>query len=602
MKRMIFKAVLSRLALCCLAFGVVIWAPPAKAQVDSQDARPIAVLSFSGYAEFKRDLEFLGKLSGNSDTAASIEQWLSLVTQGQALAAIDPDRPWGAFLSVTEDSQFSGVSFIPVSDFSKLVGAFSTVFGEPVDAGQDVYEFKGPNGSYHVAQKGTWAYWTQQKGALEALPSDPLAQLSDLNPRYDLAVRLNVQNVPQGLRDPAATFIKHWLDAKQGRDEEDEKPSTSFASLAHNKVEQLAKSVNDLDRITVGLNVDRSRNCTDLDLEITALPDSATAKAFAAGAENRRDSRLSGVLLPDAIFCLHVNSPLSEADEQQREALLTSLLDWVLDQVADGEEVDGIQRAEAKELVGRLIGVLGETRENECRINLGFVMTDAGSVDAFGDLISNAVEEAFPNRVHETIIGAGQVMAVASGLTADGAEFEKAAMQLAAVIAKVSGQDPPKLNIDKYEGRRFHAFSVMVPQTMRAEWRLRTFRNMLGNPVKIVLAFGEDTFYVAAGEKGADGIKRVIDQSMARPAEKLPAITASVGLAPVWKLIASENRNRRAAQLAEILKAGGKDRITFTIEPVRNGVRYRLEGEGGFNMLLGGSVGTAARALTASKE
>lgn len=604
MKRMIVKAVLSRWLLCCLVFGVAGSAPPARAQVDSQDARPVVVLSFSGYAESKRDVEFLGKLSSNPDTAASIEQWLSLVTQGQALAAVDPDRPWGAFLSVTEDSQISGVSFIPISDFRQLVGAFSNVFGEPVDSGHDVYAFKGSNSSYYLAQKGRWAYWTQQKDALETLPTDPQVMLGGLDQQYDLAVRVNVQNVPQGMRELAVAFIRQWLEAKlqQGRDEEDDEPNTSFAGLGRNKVEQLAKCVNDLDRVTVGLSIDGLRNRTDLDVEITALPESTAAKAFAAGAENPKGSRLSGVLLPDAIFSLHVNSLFSGADKEQAGALLPSLFGRVLDQVANGEEVDGIQKAKAKELVGKLLGVLGETLENESHINLGFVVTNAGSADEFGDLINSAVEDAFPNRVHETIIGAGQITAVAGGLTADGAEFEKAAMQLAAVIAKVSGQDQPKLNIDKYEGRRFHAVSVMAPQTMRAEWPLRTFRNLLGNPLKIVMAFGEDTFYVAVGEKGVGAIKQVIDKSMAAPAEKLPAVTASIGLAPIWKLIASENRNRRAAELAESLKAGGKDRITFTVVPVRNGVRYRLEGEDGFNMLLGGSVGSAARVLTASKQ
>jgi hypothetical protein len=344
------------------------------------------------------------------------------------------------------------------------------------------------------------------------------------------------------------------------------------------------------DVVTVGLNIDRSKNCTDLDLEITALPESAAAKQFAAAAQDPKGSRFSGVLLPDAIFSLHLNSPLFGADGQQARTLVKSFFSQALDQVADGEEVDAEQKVKATELVGKLVEILGETAEKDSRINLGLVVSDAGPVDELGDLINNAVEDAFPNRVHETIIGAGRITAVVGGRTADGAEFEKVAMQIAAIVAEVSGQDQPKLNIDKYEGRRFHTFSLMAPQTMRAEWPLRTWRNLLGNPLKIALAFGDDTFYVAVGEKGAGAIKRVIDKSLAMPGQKLPAVTASLGLAPIWKLIASENRNRRAAQLAEKLKTSGKDRVTFTIEAVRDGVRYRLEGKDGFNMLLGGSI------------
>jgi hypothetical protein len=138
----------------------------------------------------------------------------------------------------------------------------------------------------------------------------------------------------------------------------------------------------------------------------------------------------------------------------------------------------------------------------------------------------------------------------------------------------------------------------MAPQTMRAETPLRIFRNLLGNPVKIMLACRDDAFLAAAGEKSADAIKRVINESGTAPAVRLPPLSASVALAPLWKLIATENRSKRASELAERLKAGGKDRVTFTVEQVPNGVRYRLRGESGFNMLLGSSLGAVARALS----
>lgn len=257
-----------------------------EAQVDAEGIRPIAVLAFSGYGEFNRNLEYLGKLSGSPDTATSLEQWLSRITQGQALASVDPDRPWGGYLTITEDFQFWGVSFLPVSDIAKLVAAFSAIYGEPVDLDSDVYQFQGPKQNYFVAQKGNWAYWTQQKSALDALPRDPLSLISGLDRQYDLAVRVNVRNIPQTLRDTATVFIKQWLEAKLLRtpDEDDEQPNTLDADIVRRKVEQLSGSINEFDQVTVGLKIDRAKNRTDLEVVTTALPDSAAAKTFAAGA------------------------------------------------------------------------------------------------------------------------------------------------------------------------------------------------------------------------------------------------------------------------------------------------------------------------------
>jgi hypothetical protein len=87
--------------------------------------------------------------------------------------------------------------------------------------------------------------------------------------------------------------------------------------------------------------------------------------------------------------------------------------------------------------------VVNETIENESRINFGLVVTAAGSQDEFGDIINNAIEDAFPNRVHETIIGAGQVTEAAGGTTADGAALEGVAMQIAAMVADDSRQSQP---------------------------------------------------------------------------------------------------------------------------------------------------------------
>jgi hypothetical protein len=156
------------------------------------------------------------------------------------------------------------------------------------------------------------------------------------------------------------------------------------------------------------------------------------------------------------------------------------------------------------------------------------------------------------------------------------------------------------LNVEKYKGRRFHAFSVMAPQTMRAELPLRTLRNLLGNPLKFVLAFGDDTFYAAVGEKGADAIKREIDRSTSKPADKVPPLTASLALGPTWNLALSQrtgSRSGKAASMAKSLEKDGKDHVKLTVVPIDDGLRCRVECEEGANKLLGLILSSAVRAI-----
>lgn len=51
-----------------------------------------------------------------------------------------------------------------------------------------------------------------------------------------------------------------------------------------------------------------------------------------------------------------------------------------------------------------------------------------------------------------------------------------------------------------------------------------------------------------------------------------------------------------AAMMAQSLTPG-KDRIKITLEPIDNGVRYRIEAEEGINKLLGGWMGTSLHGI-----
>ena len=557
------KTLLSCLALALMAVG----APLAKAQDDKSETQPVLAISFSGYGELKRDLEYLGTLSGNPDMAAGLEQLLMLFTQGQGLAGLDQSRPWGVSMSITDDaSQFPALAFLPVDDLSKLLDALAAYLGEAVDAGDDIFEIRRNTNTFFIKQKGKWAYLAQQKSDLEDLPANPLKLLRGLDKKYDLAVTVNLQNIPQGLRDSAAELIKQGMEVRllqtmnDDDDDEDDEQSELRAQLARSRVEEFVKDINQLDQITVGLNIDRPESRTYLDVEVTAVPGSDAAKQFASASDEPEGTRFSGVLMPEALLSLHINSPVGDEDEERFEALLENVRTTLMAEIDNEEDLDDDQKETTKELAGKLLDIVEDTVDEEGRLNAGVV-----------------------------VAGEGPLTVALGCLVADASELEEVVKQFITLAAKDGDLPKPKFNAQKYKGYRFHTLSVPVPDDDNAD----QLRALLGDPLKLVLAFGEDIFYLAVGDDGIDTIKQVIDGSAETPTEKLPQLTISLALAPLMKLAGSQG-NLMAGMLAQGL-AGGKDHVKITVEPVDNGVRYRIEGEEGINKLLGQYFGLAAR-------
>jgi hypothetical protein len=592
------KTIVKGVLLCWSTLVLFTFDPPlGNAQDDAPETRPVVVASFSGYAELKRNLLYLGTLSGNPGLAAEMQRLLLPSAQAEGLAGLDEGRPWGALLSVTEDGlRFPFLVFLPVDDFGKLLGALASndEADEEVDG---IYAIERESSNFFVRRKGDWACVARQRSALADLPDDPLRQLRDLEKQYDLALSVNVQNIPAVLRGLGAGFIKQGFAARLrvAHSADDEQQRKRRSQIAGRAADAFFEGLFGLDRITVGLNIDPSKNRACLDLEVTALPGGNAAKQLAAGFEKPQAARQASVFSPDAIFSVLLDRALRDEDKQSVKTWMNSFRNEFPAMIDGAADLSDDHKANGKKLAASFLDLLDKTVE-QGRIFFGLIVTGAKSDDAFGDIIDDAIRQTFPNHVQETIIGAGRLNFVAFGLAADGAKFEEVAMQVVSIVAAAAREDQPKLNVDQYKGRRFHTFSVMAPQTMRAEWPLRTLRNLLGNPVKIVLAFGDDTFFAAVGEKGADAIKQVIDQSLETPGPKRPPLTASLALSKLWNSMASQGRDPMAAKVSEILGQSGNDHVNLTVEPIAGGLRCRIEGEGDVARLLASGLTSAAGA------
>ncbi len=134
-----------------------------------------------------------------------------------------------------------------------------------------------------------------------------------------------------------------------------------------------------------------------------------------------------------------------------------------------------------------------------------------------------------------------------------------------------------KLNAETYEGVRFHTLALPAPEKLAP---------MVGTTLDVVLGIADDKLLVAAGRDAAKTLKKVLDESKVAAGKEVMPLRIVVAPKPVAKLIAQTAEDEQAAAaaagLAEALAdAGSKDHVTFTAQPVAQGVRLRLEVEEG---------------------
>lgn len=550
-----------------LAFAVVLGtAICARAQDDAPEMKPVAVISFSGYAELKRDLEYLGETSGNPDMVKQLEGLLTFFTQGQGLAGLDQDKPWGAAAALPEGGLGAPnlLVFLPVTDLQKLLGALAQLTGEPVDKGDGILEIKKDNNSVYVKEQDGWAYVAQMPDALGKLPADPLKLLGGLNEQYDLALRLNIQNVPQALRDFAVDAMKQQVERslQQAQENADDDDVQLQPQIARHQVEMLGKAINEIDAITLGWSIDSEGKRALIDLNMTAIEGSDTAKQLASVSNSA--SKFAGFLMPEALLTAHINSVAQEPDIEQSLAMLGQLRTHIMDSIDEDEDLPDEEAKDlVKELVGEALEVAEATVKNG-RFNGGL-----------------------------TVVGEGPLTIVAGGMVADGEKLEEVAKKFIKLAENEPDVPEVKLDVDEHKGVKFHTATIPLPDDEDGEKAKQVF----GEEALVTVGFGPDSFYVALGDDGLETIKAVMDKSAEGASEELPPLEISLALAPLMKFAAQqEDANPGVAMIAESLKEGGADHLKITVRPIENGVQYQIEGEEGIIKLIGSGAKLAQAA------
>jgi hypothetical protein len=514
----------------------------------SAEDKPIAVVSVASYETFQKDLKFIGELAGAPELDKSLDGMVALVTGGKGLTGLDKSRPMGAAFTL-EGMTPHGFAFLPITDLKSFLALFPQI--SPQESG-GVYEVQGPGGqSVYAAQKGKWAFVSNDKDVLGTVPADPEKLLGNLTKDYAVAVQFNVQNVPEDMRNTFVQMFQAGAEASmQQNPGEDDIAFELRKKILTGQLKQMDSLVKGLNEFTIGWAIDPTARNTHLDMSLTAVSGSDIAKQFAKAADVK--SEFGGFLLPDAAVTFNACSKMDQSDIDQIVGMLNEFRKKASQGIANDANIpDKDGKDAANEVVGQLFDVATNT-------------VKSGKLDFGGALVLQPNSLAF----------------AAGGFVKDGAAFDAAVRKL--VELGKADKDFPEVKFDAetYKGIKVHSIAIPAPD--------ENAKRLFGDNINAYLGIGQQSVYFCLGKEGLTTLKSIVDKSAAPSSGVNYPFQLNFALTQIAQFINSTKPNPQAAMAAQLLSsAPGKDHIRITASVISNGVNYRIEAEEGVLKAIG---------------
>lgn len=542
---------LACLSILTLSLGLAQQAP-------AQDAaKPVLVVSLSSLNEMLGDVAAMTKLADQENIGQIAVGMAGLYTVG-----LDKTRPSGLVVSL-DGVEPKAIAFVPVTDLPKLLNVHKQTIGTPKDVGNGVLEIGSdrPQPIYVKEQNG-WAFIGQSSTQLQNLPKDPSLLLGGLDKQYDIAVQVNLGNLPAELRDLAVSQLKAGYEASLAAQAQNLDPNErKQAEMVGNAlVKNMVMYIEETDQLTIGLALDAKTKKTALEFGITAKAGSQLAKTMAG--IGKVPSSLHGFVLPESAASFIGATPIAPQDIEQTKEILRSVQSQAMKAIDNDA---GLPNAEARDAVKDLVGTIMKVLE---------ATVESGKTDAAGSVKLG--------KKSLTLVG---------GLGVVGGDKIEAALKKVVAVAKANaGGDVPEVKFNYATHGSVNLHKVLIPLAAADQ----PVRDLFGANLEVILGTAKDGLYLALGNDGESTLKSSLDSSAQQKAKPAPASELQVAVSPIAKFASSLDSDPQLALVAAASeKYAGKDHVTLNARSVERGLTYRLEVEEGVIQFIGEVVKAA---------
>jgi len=534
------RAIIYRLRLAALCAAVLL-VPTAslRAQDPSKAALVVAINNLN---EVFNDVSAVAQWAGAADQVG-----FPLMMGRAAVSKVDQNKPIGGFVSLDQGEPKSMV-FLPVEDLKGLFAQAKEQIGSPKELGDGKYEFRVNGQSIYVKEGKGWAYISNDSGYLANTPANPAETLAALTRQYDIAVQLNVQNIPAELRNLARTQIKSLLaNARGGAGD----PALQ-EQMRKNVEKQLDTLFDDVDSVTIGVAIDAKAQNIALEFAMTARDGTDLAKQMALSKDAK--SEFAGLATDAAAVSMHLITALAPTDIDQVLGNFKALRQQAMKEIDnDGRIPDPSARDTIK-----------------------------GALSSIMDAVESTIKGGKLDLGSSIVLEDDEFQMVIGGLLVDGAKLENGIKKLVELAKNAPDAPQIQLNAGSYKGVNFHVIEVPL------DGASDDVQDIFGESVEITLGIGADRMFLAVGDDGIGLIKAGMQNADSGRGKSVHPMVLQIAMTPIMKFAAAISEDPNMERVAKSLaQSDGKDHIRLTSRSIPRGSVGRLEIEPGVLKAIG---------------
>jgi len=530
---------------------------PAQAQ-SAGEMKTVAMVTLGGYDALVEDINFVGSLVGQPQMSMGMEQMLAMFTQDRGLAGLDKSRPIGLLVQ-SDGMTFLGALCIPVTSLPELLDVLQAFELSSDDQGDGVFQLEYQNQPFFAKEKNGWAFISPMKEMIENLPDDPGQDFSTLTSQYDLGVQINVQNVPEPIRQMAVEKVKDLTAGQHRHPGESDEAFEQRKEITKSQMDQFQRAIDEIAELTVGIALDEQQQRAYLEYSFVAVEGTQLAVQFQENSDPK--TNFSGFFQPDAAAMMSFSSKIGESEKAQVEQMFEMMRKQVRTAIDEESE---IPNEEARDVL-----------KSAC--------------DDFLDSFRSTIQAGVMDGGMVLTLAPDALTLVVGGFVGDTEKVESGLKKIADLAKEEPDFPGVQWDASKHADIDFHTLSVPIPESETEP------RQMFGDDVEMAVGIGEQSVFFALGRDCLDAVKRVIDVSAANPEKPVPPMEFTIALGQVMEVVASfaddEDRQQLemiASMLAE--ETTGRDHVRMVVQPIPNGQRVRIEVEEGVLRAIGMAV------------
>ncbi len=519
-------------------------------RASAQDApTTVAMVAIAPLDRLLQDIAFLLRAANFPEVNGIVSIMVNQYTNG-----LDRSRPLGVIVKI-QDGQPTPLAFLPVSNRADFFAALELTGIVADDVGNGMFAFEAAGKSLFVKESSGWLFVGQDEKGLNNLPANPATPIDALAKRYDLAVRVNIQQLPEDLRNMAIDQMKTGFErslAEQSNASDEERAlneEVGKASLA-----QIERMIQETEEVFLGWGVEASNHKTFIDTGVQFVSGSELAKQVEMSKDLATD--FSGLILADAALSARGTSLIPETDKTVAKNNLRNLKTQAEKQIDSRDSVDPAIAAAAKKFLAAVMDVLGQTID-EGKMDIGATVTLADN----------------------------KLRAIIGGHVANGKTLEKEIKDFVGALGSVPNL--PKFEFDYATHNGVSLHRITAPLTIADPEAEKIF----GEQATIIVGTSEKKFYISLDSAGDALIKQGVDNVQAHPnVKRTPSeMTLHVGQVLEFAQYVKPNPMLDIA-IQTIQKHKANDKVQIESKVLARGLLYRLSIDEGVIQAIGTSA------------